>query len=194
MGFLGLFRKGNRSRLPDAGRAHMALRTFAAEGDWETAITWGRVAVEANPSSADIWNDLGFALNGLAQARWDTLPPLADRPEPPAGADPTTWLAHLGDSGIRRALAREEAIYTWEQAADAFEHALAIRPEFAEAYNNYGVALVKLDGRAEEAKCAFEAAIRLRPDYTNARTNLAVAERALAQQAEHDPQTAEDCR
>jgi tetratricopeptide (TPR) repeat protein len=52
--------------------------------------------------------------------------------------------------------------------------ALALRPDYAQAWNNLGVALARR-GRHAEARTKFEAAVALRQDYGRAWLNLAAA-------------------
>ena len=62
-----------------------------------------------------------------------------------------------------------------QQAIAAFEDALRIRPDLAEAHNNLGVVLSQIPGRQSDAIAHFREAVRLRPDYDDARYNLEVA-------------------
>jgi Flp pilus assembly protein TadD len=62
----------------------------------------------------------------------------------------------------------------------SFIKALEIRPDYAEAHNNLGVALAR-QGRLEEAIARFGEALRLKPDYEEARTNLEFAQMSIAQ-------------
>ena len=56
--------------------------------------------------------------------------------------------------------------------------ALALRPNYPEAWNNIGAAYNKL-GRYEEAAAACEQALRLKPDFELARNNLTYAREKL---------------
>ena len=56
--------------------------------------------------------------------------------------------------------------------------ALALRPNYAEAWNNIGAAYNKL-GRYEEAAAACEEALRFKPDFELARNNLKYAREKL---------------
>jgi tetratricopeptide (TPR) repeat protein len=58
-----------------------------------------------------------------------------------------------------------EAIEHWEQA-------LSIKPDYAAAHYNLGVALEKL-GRTPEAIQHYEQALRIKPDFTQAQNALA---------------------
>src|SRR6202011_2495913 len=56
-------------------------------------------------------------------------------------------------------------------AADILAHAVALRPDVAEAHNDLGVVL-GARGRLAEAATAFQRAAALRPDYAEAHANL----------------------
>jgi len=60
------------------------------------------------------------------------------------------------------------------QAIAQYRRAVAIRPDYAPAYNNLGVAL-RAGGELEEAVASYERALALRPDYREAQYNLANA-------------------
>lgn len=62
----------------------------------------------------------------------------------------------------------------YDLALKAFEKAIELKPDFAEAWNNKGILLGKLD-RDGEALSAFEKAIDLKPDYAEAWLNRGVS-------------------
>jgi tetratricopeptide (TPR) repeat protein len=62
----------------------------------------------------------------------------------------------------------------YRQALAAYDRAIALRPEYAEAHHNRGVALRRL-GRHEEALAAYDQAISLLPDFPEAHYNRGVA-------------------
>ncbi len=64
-----------------------------------------------------------------------------------------------------------------EQAAESFERAIALRPEFADAHNDLGQVLLRL-GRTDAAIASCRRALALRPRFAAALGNLANAERA----------------
>ena len=72
-----------------------------------------------------------------------------------------------------------EAVGHWEQA-------LRIKPDYAEAHYNLGLALVRL-GRLPEAMGHWEQALRSKPDYAEAETNLAWLLATLAPADGGDP-------
>jgi hypothetical protein len=57
-----------------------------------------------------------------------------------------------------------------EEAMEAFNKALAIKPDYTEAYSNMGVAL-KDQGKLEEAIEAYNKALSIKPDYAEAHYN-----------------------
>jgi tetratricopeptide (TPR) repeat protein len=62
-------------------------------------------------------------------------------------------------------------------AVQHYERALILKPDYAEAHNNLGVALAKL-GRFKDAIAHYERAITLERDYADAYINLGVARMA----------------
>ena len=61
----------------------------------------------------------------------------------------------------------------YKLALKAFEKAIEIKPDYADAWNNKGAALYKLD-RPDEALKAFEKAIEIKPDYADAWYNKGI--------------------
>ena len=58
-----------------------------------------------------------------------------------------------------------------DQAIVAFKRVLAIKPDYADAYNNMGIAL-KDQGKLEEAIQAYNKALAIKPDYAEAFINM----------------------
>ncbi len=77
-------------------------------------------------------------------------------------SNPETW-KNLGDA---RLAARD-----YVASIANFEEAIALRPDFEDAYNNLGVALQNL-GESERASRCFQEAIRLNPKCVEAYNNL----------------------
>jgi tetratricopeptide (TPR) repeat protein len=71
----------------------------------------------------------------------------------------------------------------YECAVSNYQQALALNPDFAEAYNNLGAALTALE-RYEEAISNCRRAIQLRPDSPRAYNNLGNAHKGLGQLGE----------
>ena len=61
-----------------------------------------------------------------------------------------------------------------EEAIEAYNKALAIKPDYAEAYYNMGNAL-KEQGKLEEAIEAYNKALAIKPDYAEAYNNMGIA-------------------
>ena len=69
-----------------------------------------------------------------------------------------------------------------DQAVLAFKRVLAIKPDYAEAYNNMGNAL-KQQGKLEEAIEAYNKALAIKPDYAEAYHNMGIV---LKEQGERE--------
>lgn len=115
-----------------------------SRGDYAVAIRDLHEVTLYRPNWIEAQHDFGIALMAAADF---------GRPN----RDPDVHAEHLQE------LASE--------AAKAFQAALRLQPEFPEAHNNRGRALVKLD-RLPEAEEEFRTALRQRPHYTQASSNL----------------------
>ena len=58
-----------------------------------------------------------------------------------------------------------------DEAIEALNKALSLKPAYAEAYNNMGIALQE-QGKLDEAIEALNKALSLKPDYTDAFNNM----------------------
>ena len=61
-----------------------------------------------------------------------------------------------------------------QEAIEHYQQALRLKPDYAEAHNNLGTALVDT-GRPQEAIEHYRQALRLNPDYPEAHNNLGAA-------------------
>ncbi len=61
------------------------------------------------------------------------------------------------------------------EAVAEFQEALRLKPGYAEAEDNLGIALTQMPGREGEARGHFEAAVKLDPGSAQAHYNLGVA-------------------
>jgi hypothetical protein len=64
-----------------------------------------------------------------------------------------------------------ERLDRWVEAVESFQHAIGLDPNYSEAYNNLGVALVET-GRNREAIAAYAKTIEINPNHANAYFNL----------------------
>ena len=80
---------------------------------------------------------------------------------------------HTAEGWLALSLTQYQA-HRYEDCISSSEHALELRPTYAEAYNNICAALNAL-GKYASAADACEHALALKPDYPLARNNLAVA-------------------
>jgi tetratricopeptide (TPR) repeat protein len=85
-------------------------------------------------------------------------PSVAERRQSPAVADAESEY----NRGVRARVARD-----WAEAVNAFHQALALRADFADAWNELGYAL-RNQGRYGESLDAYHEALRLRPDFPEA--------------------------
>jgi len=83
--------------------------------------------------------------------------------------NPECWLAHnnLGTELLDQGRVPE--------ALSHFQAALRLQPNYAQTYNNMGLALSRTPGRLRDAVTYFESAVRLQPDYAQAQNNLGLA-------------------
>ena len=127
-----------------AKKRYQAGTRALARGDYAAAIRDLHEAVSYRPKWIEAQHDFGIALMAAA------------------------------DFGQRN---RDEQLHTEHiqelatEAAKAFQTVLRLQPEFPEAHNNRGRALVKLD-RLPEAEEEFRIALRQRSDYAQAAANL----------------------
>nr|WP_245439966.1 tetratricopeptide repeat protein [Aminobacter sp. MSH1] len=64
-----------------------------------------------------------------------------------------------------------------EDAARCYDTAIGLNPQFAEAYNNLGMALHSL-GRLAEAEAKFKKALSIQPEFDSASRNYKQVSRA----------------
>ena len=70
----------------------------------------------------------------------------------------------------------------FDEAIAACRRAIEIKPDYADAYCNLGVAL-GMQGKLDEAIAAYRQAIEIKPDFAGTYTNLG---KALAEQGKLD--------
>lgn len=153
---------------PNSVEAHNNLGTaLAARGDIAEAIAEFRAAIAVDDRSVHAHRNLGNMLY--------------DR------GDRAEGLAHL-ERAVALAPAEPEALYDiatlllqeqkFRAAETRFKAALKIRPDWAGAHNNLGIAIAS-QGRVAEALPHFERAVELDPSMQDARANRDQARAAL---------------
>jgi tetratricopeptide (TPR) repeat protein len=101
--------------------------------------------------------------------------PVLVLPASPASADPSSPAIEekrepvarpSADSEYNRGV-RARVVKDWKGAESAFRSAVALRPSFADAWNELGYAL-RQQGRYAESLRAYDEALRLRPNFPEA--------------------------
>jgi tetratricopeptide (TPR) repeat protein len=109
--------------------------------------------------------------------------PSTPRVEPTQAAnDPATALVQRGEAAFENG--------DYASAIAAYNAALSLNPNLAEAYNDRGLAYYRRE-EVDRALLDYERALALRPDYVNALTNHAVA---IFDRAAYDTVIAETSR
>ncbi len=143
-------------------------------GQLPSAILHLHRALEINPSSPQAHSDLGIALAKSGQIdeaiqEFQTALRLDPRAEQPR----LNLEAAAEDSyqqGVESMKAKDAA-----KAIRDFERALRLKPDYAEAWNNLGVAYSTMPGHLPQAIDAFQAAVRINSNYIDAQYNLGAA-------------------
>lgn len=153
-----------RERLPELGDPAAALRVAAEDsrrlvmrrdGRWEEA--GGQLLLEFERAA----REAVAPIHALAPS----APPPSDAPEPDAGArDAQGWF----EQGC--VLDVDDA--RWPEAASAYERAIELDPEHADAYCNLGAVRYN-QGQRAAARRAFEACLERAADHVEANFNLA---------------------
>jgi protein O-GlcNAc transferase len=134
----------------DADAAHLLGMIASEEGDLNDAVRWMIRSTELSPRNpifrinlAAILGNLGRAREAIEQLNIGISLPGGNRPE----LHNNVGVAH-------------ERLGELRLAAEAFQHAIALRPDYAEAHAHLGNALRKA-GRFDEAASSYENALRL---------------------------------
>jgi tetratricopeptide (TPR) repeat protein len=163
-----------------------------------------RATVALNPAFADAHARLGLLLLAspgarsaavghlesalrLQPAREDLLLPLADALAEEDGREadalriyaaaaahaPMSFAAQFNAGNLLLRLGR------FDDASTSFAAAIRVRPDYAPAHSNLGLARAQMPGGLAEAARHFEAALKLDPSFDLARRNLARVRAAL---------------
>jgi tetratricopeptide (TPR) repeat protein len=169
-------------------------------GALEEALPLLERLIERDPTSADAYNNLGAALQGLKRPA-EAVPHFEravalDSRRPEAHYNLGLAQQRLGRlaqarASCERALALRpdypEANNTLavllsasdpERAVACFHRAIAARPSYADAHNNLGIVFQQL-GRYDDAVASYKNALAIKPDHADALSNLGLALRSL---------------
>ncbi len=142
---------------------------FTRDFDWTGAEEEFRLALRLSPSSADIYQHLGWLCS--AQSRFDESLALMRRARQ---LDPLAIRSDFANELMRAGQVRE--------ALAEAEHALALDPTYPRLHTVFGWACMTL-GRTAEAFAALERAVELAPDITLFRAQLGQALGMMGQEA-----------
>ena len=150
----------------------------AAENNWGAALADQGNSTEATkhfqqalrlkPDFAEAHNNLGLALAHQSQVAGPT--------------ENVSEVVHTTPALMHtdRAVDRQRKLV---EALDHFQHAVRLKPDYAEAHANWGAALIA-QGKAVEAIEHFREALRIHPSRADAHYNWGVALRAQGKPAE----------
>lgn len=161
---------GSNSADPDA--QHLLGQIMYQQGKLESAINHFQKAAKTKPDDAQIFYNLGVALQDIgdfskAEANYQRAVSLQ-----PSDAE---FLNSLG-----AVLYQQDRL---EDATAKFRQALHLQPDNVEALSNLGSSLCG-NGQFDEAASVLRKAITIQPDYGDALYNLGVARRALGELGE----------
>jgi Flp pilus assembly protein TadD len=150
--------------------------------NWSSALTFFQKAKEKNPQDANVWFHVGYCYSSLGQYQ-DAIeaykqatiinPDFAEAYYN-LGIDYRLLGSKIGGPPhfTQEELNQREEL-SWKEF-EAFKHAIRIKPNWAEAHYNFGVAYGAL-GRHEDSIEAYKQAIRIKPDFAVAHFNLGIA-------------------
>lgn len=144
---------------PDNLRVVEQLAVVAGErNDQAAAIAAYERITKIDPRRTDAWVALGglYARSGEPQKAQDAYQKVAEQNP----GDAYQVFYNLGALIMNR---KERSTAEVRQAADAFNRAIEIRPDFAPAHHQLGLALLEL-GNREGARAALERCIQLEPN------------------------------
>jgi protein O-mannosyl-transferase len=162
-------------------------------GRFADSIEAARAALKQRRDYAPAWNNIAASYIGLGL--WDdaiTAAELSIRLQPDdneLARNNLAWAKLNLETSPESYVARSLGYFQhgrYEQAIEAAQAALNLRPEYAEAWNNIAAADNCLS-RFADAIQAAEHAVRLKPDFELAKNNLALARFEQAKQAPGRP-------
>ncbi len=160
---------------PNSATAHYNLGIAQKEsGKLEAALESYQRAITLKPDYAEACYARGNALTGMAM-----MPPLVMKPPCPFPSPHPSPAS--GRGGVSRyacfTLSMQKRL---NEALDSYDQALALKPDYAEAFSNRGNILKTLK-RLDAALHSYEQAIALKPDHLEAWFNRGMALKELRQ-------------
>ena len=147
---------------PDLAEAHSNLGVALREqGKVDEAVAACRQAIDIKPDYAEAHSNLGCSAEGTRQARRG-----GRRISPGDQSSNRTLPRPISTSAValgNRASSTRRSPHTAKQSS--------IKPDFAEAHSNLGIALQE-QGKLDEGVAAYRQAISIKPDFAEAFSNL----------------------
>ncbi len=140
----------------DIGSMHQRAIAAFQRGEAEAAVDLLRRAIEANPESAVVANDLGSMLAQMGRIT-EAIPAFRRAIE----LVPEYPEAHNNLANIYQMTG------SLEEAVASYQTALRLRPEYAEAYRNMASALRRV-GKGGRGAAALAKAVSINPGYIEA--------------------------
>jgi len=154
-----------RHRLPDMNDPAAALRLWDDESDRLVVRHDGHLEEASGQLLLEFEGDAIVSTDSVASlAEFEAESEKASRDESTNAGDAVEW--------FERGCELDADASKWAQAIEAYEHALEIEPDYADAYCNLGAVRYNLGQRAE-AQRAFEACLSREADHVEANFNLA---------------------
>ena len=151
-------------RRPDFPEVHNNLGIVLEDlGQLDEAVACFRESLRLKPRASETHSNLGVAL--AAQGKLD---------EAVACYHEALRLAPLGTGAPITSVTLVATWDRWTKRSPVCGATLELKPDYAEAHNNLGIALVQ-QGRFEEALAHYGQALRLNPAYAEAHANRTLA-------------------
>jgi Tfp pilus assembly protein PilF len=132
-------------------------------GRFAESVELFRRATAENPKSAKYWVNLGLGLGGMGLGKNAEALEALRRAVAIDPTIPAAW-SNLGNEF--------SILQQFEEAIDAYQRALKLNPDFADAQLDLGSALQETAATLDPPIAAFERAIALQPDFATAHWNL----------------------
>ena len=143
-------------------------------GKNELALPFFRTALEVNSSIAQFWYsyiDALIKLERLVDAK-AVLDQARNKGAKDGGFNQLEQRLNDADAYYNMGIGLQEK-NKLEEAIEAYNKALSIKPDYADAYHNMGITL-KNQGKLDEAIEAYSKALSIKPNYAEAYNNIGV--------------------